>query len=178
VSLTVVVIIERIFGVLTLVAAVVAVGTIVALIRGRVPAWLHDAALPLATAIALVTTAGSLLASIGFGYTPCELCWYQRIAMYPLVVVLGVAMLRRDRTVWHTVVPLTAIGAALSSWHLVIERNPALGGPCDPSAPCAVRWIEEFGVLTLPAMAFIAFVAITALTLAARDRHLVATPTR
>ena len=169
-SLTVVTVVERVLGVLALVAAGVALGTIVALVRGRVPVWLRDAALPLAAAIAVVTTAGSLLVSVGFGYTPCELCWYQRIAMYPLVVILGVAILRADRAVWRTVVPLTAVGSALSIWHLVIERNPSLGGPCDPSAPCAVRWVEEFGFLTLPAMALIAFVAITALSLAARDR--------
>ena len=175
-SPTVVAVVERVFGVLALVAAGVGIGTIVALVRGRVPDWLRDAALPMAAAIALVTTAGSLLASIGFGYTPCELCWYQRIAMYPLVVILGVAIVRRDRSVWHTVVPLTAIGAVLSTWHLVIERNPALGGPCDPSAPCAVRWVEEFGVLTLPAMALIAFVAIAALSLAARDHRSVRAP--
>ena len=170
VSLTVVTVVERILGVLALVAAGVAVGTIVALVRGSVPGWLRDAALPLAAAIAAVTTAGSLLVSIGFGYTPCELCWYQRIAMYPLVVILGVAIIRGDRTVWRTVLPLGAIGSALSIWHLVIERNPSWGGPCDPAAPCAVRWVEEFGVLTLPAMALIAFVAITALSLAARNR--------
>jgi disulfide bond formation protein DsbB len=171
VSPTTVAVVERVFGVLALVAAGIAIGTIVVLVRGRVPAWLRDAALPLALAIAFVTTAGSLLASVGFGYTPCELCWYQRIAMYPLVVILGVAILRRDRTVWHTVLPLSAIGSVLSIWHLIIERNPALGGPCDPSAPCAVRWVEEFGVLTLPAMALIAFIAITALSVAAREHH-------
>jgi disulfide bond formation protein DsbB len=161
---------ERTFGILALIALAVAVGTFVAVARGRVPDRLRDdVALPLATAIAAVTSGGSLYLSEVAGYVPCVLCWYQRIAMYPLVVVVGVAALRRDRAVWHTVLPLTAIGATISTWHIVIERVPSLGGDvCDPAAPCALRWVEEFGFLTLPTMALIAFAAISALTLAAR----------
>ncbi|MCC5948600.1 MAG: disulfide bond formation protein B [Nitriliruptoraceae bacterium] len=169
-SLPFVIATERTFGVLALVAVVIAVGTTVALVRRSVPSWLETMALPTALAIATVTAGGSLLVSIGFGYVPCELCWYQRIAAYPLVPILAVAWWRGDRDVWRTVLPLSVIGSALSLWHLVIERNPGLGGPCDPSAPCAVRWVEEFGVLTLPAMALITFVAVTVLSLAARGR--------
>lgn len=160
---------ERTFGILALIALLVALGTLVALVARRVPSWLaHDVARPLATAIAAVATGGSLLLSEVAGYVPCTLCWYQRIAMYPLVIILGVATWRRDRHVWRTALPLTTLGAIISVWHIVIERRPALGGVCDPAAPCAVRWVEEFGVLTLPTMALIAFVAIAVLTLAAR----------
>jgi disulfide bond formation protein DsbB len=162
-------VLERIFGLLALVAIAVVVGGVVALVRGRVPTWLRDdVALPLATAIAAVATGGSLYLSEVAGYLPCALCWYQRIAMYPLTVVLGVAAVRRDRQVWRTAVPIAAIGAAVSVWHIVIERNPALGGPCDPTAPCSIRWVEEFGFLTLPTMALSAFLAIIVLTLLAR----------
>ncbi len=163
--------VDRLAGVFTVLALVVALVTLGLLVRGRVPAWLRDEiALPTATAIATVATAGSLWMSEVAGYAPCVLCWYQRIAMYPLVVVLGVATLRRDAQVWRTAVPIAAIGAAVSVWHLVIERNPSLSGPCDPAAPCAVRWVEEFGVFTLPAMALVGFAAVTVLTLAARPR--------
>ena len=160
---------ERTFGILSIVALAVAIGTTVLLVRGRVPAWLRDeVALPLATAIAATATAGSLLLSEVAGYLPCTLCWYQRIAMYPLVVILGVAAVRGDRQVWRTVLPLTAIGSAVSVWHIVIENNPALGGPCDDTAPCTIIWVEELGFLTLPTMALVAFLAISALSLAAR----------
>jgi disulfide bond formation protein DsbB len=162
-------VLERIFGLLALVALAVAVGGVVALLRGRVPPWLRDdVALPLATAIAAVATGGSLYLSEVAGYLPCALCWYQRIAMYPLTLVLGVAAVRRDRRVWLTAVPIAAIGAAVSVWHIAIERNPTLGGPCDPTAPCSIRWVEEFGFLTLPTMALIGFLAIIVLTLVAR----------
>jgi hypothetical protein len=161
--------VERFAGALTVVAFAIAVATLVLLVRGRVPDWLRDeVALPTAAAIATVTTAGSLWMSEVAGYAPCLLCWYQRIAIYPLVVLTGVAAWRRDAQVWRYVVPIASIGAAVSVWHLVIERVPSLGGACDPAAPCAVRWVEEFGFLTLPGMALVAAVAIALLTLAAR----------
>jgi len=161
---------ERTFGVLTLVAAAIAVATVIALVTRRVPPWLRDeVALPTATGIATVATGGSLLLSEVAGYLPCTLCWYQRIAMYPLVVILGVATWRRDRQVWRTAVPLAAIGLVIAGWHVAIERRPALGGVCDPVAPCSLRWVEEFGLLTLPMMAGTGFLAIIVLTLAARS---------
>ena len=161
---------ERVFALLALVAAAVAIGTSAALIGRRVPGWLRDdVALPLATAVAVVATGGSLLLSEVAGYVPCVLCWYQRIAMYPLVVVLGVATVRDDRQVWRTVVPLSGIGGIIATWHVAIERFPTLGSDlCDPAAPCALRWVEEFGFLTIPTMALIAFAAIATLSLAAR----------
>jgi len=160
-------VINRFLGLLALVAILVALVALVAIVRRRVPVWLADAALPLATAVALVATLGSLYYSEVAGYPPCTLCWYQRIAMYPLVVVVGVAALRRDRSVWLPATVLSGIGAAVSVWHLFIERNPQLGGACDPSNPCAILWVREFGFLTIPTMALIGFVTIALLTLAA-----------
>jgi len=173
----VIAIVERLAAVLTVVAALVAVGGLILLARRRVPSWFpHDAALPLAFAIALVATLGSLFMSEVAGYPPCDLCWYQRIAMYPLVVILGVAAWRRDRGAWRTVVPLAAMGTVVSAWHVAIERRPALGGVCDPAVPCSLRWVEEFGVLTLPMMAGVGFLAIIVLSLLARrETHVVRT---
>ncbi len=160
--------VNRFLGILALIALGVTVVAVVALVTRRVPSWMRDVALPTATAIALVTTLGSLYYSEIAGYPPCILCWYQRIAIYPQVVVLGVAALRGDRDVWRTSVPLAAGGAVLSIWHIVIERNPALAGPCDPSNPCTIKWVEEFGFLTVPTMALIASISFIALTLSAR----------
>ena len=162
---------ERVFGLLAIVAIVVAVGTGIALVRGRVPTWLRDdVALPLATAIAATATGGSLLLSEVAGYLPCALCWYQRIAMYPLVLIVGIAAVRGDREVWRTAVPLATIGGAISIWHILVEQNPGWGGPCDDTAPCTIIWVEELGFLTLPTMALVAFAAVGVLTLAARSR--------
>jgi disulfide bond formation protein DsbB len=162
---------DRLAGLLALVALGVAVATVVLLVRGRVPGWLRDeVALPVAATVATVATLGSLWMSEVAGYIPCELCWFQRIAMYPLTVVLWVATWRRDAAAWLTVLPIAGVGAAISVWHIAIERNPSMSGPCDPQAPCAVLWVQEFGFLTLPTMALIGFAAIAALSLAARPR--------
>src|SRR4029077_12105400 len=71
-------------------------------------------ALLAAWVVALVTTAGSLYYSEHLGFIPCELCWYQRILMYPLSIVLGVAWLRRDRRAWVIAAPFVVLGAPLS----------------------------------------------------------------
>jgi disulfide bond formation protein DsbB len=119
----------------------------------------------IAFAIALIATAGSLWFSEGGGYVPCRLCWIQRIAMYPLVPVLLVAALRRDHRAgvqYAFVMPIAGILTA--GYHLYIEANPeAESASCKIGAPCSVKWIEEFGYITIPMLAMTAFVAIAAL---------------
>lgn len=161
-------VVNRFLGALTVIACLIAVVAIVMLVTRRVPAWASDLALPLAAAIATVTTLGSLYYSEIAGYPPCTLCWYQRIAIYPQVVLLGVAAWRRDVTVWLPSSILAGIGIVVSIWHVVIERNPSLAGPCDPANPCTLKWVEEFGFLTIPSMALVAGISFIALTLLAR----------
>jgi disulfide bond formation protein DsbB len=161
-------VVNRFLGSLAVLALLATVAAIVMLVTRRIPAWAADLALPLAAVIATVTTLGSLYYSEIAGYPPCTLCWYQRIAIYPQVVLLGVAAWRRDVTVWLPSTILATIGIALSTWHVIIERNPALAGPCDPSNPCTLKWVEEFGFLTIPFMALIAGISFIALTLLAR----------
>lgn len=170
-------VVNRFLGILAVVALAVTVAAIVMLVTRRIPEWARDVALPMAAAIATVTTLGSLYYSEIAGYPPCTLCWYQRIAIYPQVVVLWVAAARRDTSVWLTSTLLAAIGVVISAWHVVIERNPALAGPCDPSNPCTLKWVEEFGVLTIPTMAAIAGLSFIALTLLARAGEGAATTT-
>jgi len=119
-----VLVVNRFLGILALVALAITVAATVALVTRRVPPWARDVALPLATAVALVTTLGSLYYSEVAGYPPCTLCWYQRIAIYPQVIVLGVAALRRDRQVWRTAVPLAAVGAASPPGTSSSSRSP------------------------------------------------------
>ncbi|GGI03096.1 disulfide oxidoreductase [Egicoccus halophilus] len=165
-------VVERFLALLALLALGVSLAGVVALVRGRVSDRAREAALPLAAAVAVVSTGGSLYLSEVAGYLPCVLCWYQRIAMYPLVVVLGVAALRRDAAAWRTVLPITGIGTVIAAWHVAVERLPALGsGVCDPTAPCTIRWVEEFGFLTIPTMALIGFITISVLVLVARAGH-------
>ena len=132
-------------------------------------------ALWLAFAVAAVATAGSLFLSEYSSFIPCRLCWFQRIAMYPLVIVLGGAALRRDvRGAVFYGLPLAVIGSAVAVWHLYIEANPeSESASCRIGAPCSTKWIDVFGYITIPMLALTAFAAIIALLLAAwtaRDR--------
>jgi disulfide bond formation protein DsbB len=119
--------------------------------------------------VATVATLGSLYYSESAGYIPCQLCWYQRIAMYPLAVILWIAVLRKDRQVISYVVPIAAVGAGIAGWHRLIELRPQLEtGSCSLVGPsCADFWFERFGFVTLAFMAFSGFISIMILSLIA-----------
>lgn len=142
---------------------------------GRLGASVRDSvgpqALTMAFAVALVCTLGSLYLSEVAHYVPCKLCWYQRIAMYPLVPILLVAMLRKDHRVAAYVLPLTVIGGLVSIYHVLLERFPELEGvsSCDPDNPCSAILLQRLGYLTIPTMALSGFALITVLVLAARN---------
>jgi disulfide bond formation protein DsbB len=172
---------SRFFALLTLAANLLAAGILILFLLARVSerfsdAWedtrdfLGEQALFLAWLIALTATLGSLYYSEVANFLPCKLCWYQRIAMYPMSIVLGIAAWRRDLSVRVYVLPLVAVGGAISIWHTLIERFPDLAGSasCDPIAPCTVRWVWELGFISIPFMALGGFAAIAALLLAAR----------
>ena len=125
-------------------------------------------ALWLAWSVALVTTAGSLYFSEVAGFVPCELCWYQRIAMYPFALVLLVAALRGDRKIWVYAVPVAAVGGVVSVYHSQLQAFPDQGSFCSTITPCTTPYVWEFGFVSLPLMALVAFVFIIAMTLVAR----------
>ncbi len=130
-------------------------------LRQRVLATVGNAAIWSAAAVALVATSGSLYYSEVAHFIPCELCWYQRIAMYPLVIVLGVAAARRDRTVRFVAYPVASIGLAISSYHYLIQRYPSLeAGSCSTQVPCNFAWIDVYGFVSIPYMAWAAFALI------------------
>lgn len=126
-------------------------------------------ALPLAGAIAITATLGSLYFSEVADFPPCRLCWYQRIGMYPLALILPIAAWRRDAGVRWYAIPTAVIGGAISIYHVVVERFPSLETACDVTNPCSIIWVERFGYLTIPAMALSGFVAIVALLLTVRE---------
>jgi disulfide bond formation protein DsbB len=130
-------------------------------LAAEVGAAVSRVALPLAWVVALGSTLGSLYFSEVANYAPCKMCWYQRIAMYPLAVILFVAMLRRDRSVAWYAVPLAAIGAAVAAYHRLVEWKPSIdAGGCAIDVPCTVPWFTSFGFVTLATMAFFGFISI------------------
>jgi disulfide bond formation protein DsbB len=152
------------FSLLTLLADAAIVGLLVARLA-RAHQLLDnvaDIALPLAFVVALTCMLGSLYFSEIANFTPCNLCWYQRIAMYPLSVLLVVATVRRDHEIRFYVVPLALIGAAISLYHFTVERYPSLeaSGVCTLAVPCTQVWFRRFGFITLPFMALSGFLLI------------------
>ena len=126
--------------------------------------WLRSAIwgyeLWLAFVVAAVATAGSLFFSEIAHFVPCELCWYQRICMYPLSLITLLAALRNDHRVARYLLPFPVIGAGVSTYHLLIENGVIKQTQaCLVSAPggCATKWINEFGYMTIPTLALTGF---------------------
>lgn len=118
-----------------------------------------------AWAQALVATVGSLYFSEIMGYIPCNMCWYQRILMYPLVAVFTVALLRRDGNARAYGLPLAIGGLAAAIFHNLVYYNvvaEAQIGLCMVNVPCTTRWFEWFGFISIPQLSLIAFTVITA----------------
>lgn len=118
-----------------------------------------------ALAVATVATTGSLYFSLGMGLVPCTLCWYQRILMYPLVVVLGVGILRGD-SVTAYVLPFSVSGFVVAAYHNYLQMAPT-SGACTGEVPCSVPQYRFFsdvvaGGVTIPQMSLTAFALITA----------------
>lgn len=118
--------------------------------------------------VATGATVGSLYYSEVVGFVPCELCWWQRIAMYPLVLVLGVAAVRGDRRVAWYGLPLSVVGLAIALYHILIQFQPTLDvGMCDGGVPCTARYLSVFGFVSIPVMASGGFLLVTGLLAAA-----------
>jgi hypothetical protein len=153
--------------------ALIAIGAVVLVITGG-PPWLAQlrtdvgrVALPLAVLVAATATLGSLWFSEFMGYPPCVLCWGQRIFMYSLAVVLTVGALRNDMGVRAYGIALAVPGAAIGLYHSWLQAYPRVTSFCTVDAPCAERFVWEFGFVSIPLMAMSGFMFIIALLLIA-----------
>lgn len=126
-----------------------------------------DVLLPLAFVVALTSTLGSLYYSGIANFRPCRLCWWQRIMMYPLVPVLGIAAFRKDvMGAWYAL-PMALGGLGYGVYHTQLRWWPGDSDSCDIDAPCSAIWVDTWGFVSIPFMATCSFIAITGL-LAAR----------
>lgn len=119
-------------------------------------------ALYLAWTGSLIAMLGSLYFSEIANFPPCVLCWYQRIAMYPLVVILGFAIYKRNRDFLLPAFVLSAVGWLISVYHnlLYYEILPEAAAPCIAGVSCTTKFIEWFGFLTIPLLAFLGFTSV------------------
>jgi disulfide bond formation protein DsbB len=113
----------------------------------------------MATLVATVATGGCLYLSLGLGLIPCDLCWYQRILMYPLVVVLGVATLEERPGAARTAFPFVIGGTAIAGYHTYLQVSHTAAsytvGGCG-----SIQYALLGGLLTIPRLSLLAFVMI------------------
>jgi len=109
--------------------------------------------------VAALATGGSLFFSEIAGFVPCDLCWFQRICMYPLSILTLFAAFHGDYRFARYLLPLPVVGACVSIYHLLVENHVvATPQACKIGAGCAVKWINEFGYITIPTLALTGFV--------------------
>ncbi len=115
--------------------------------------------------IATISTLGSLFFSEIMGFPPCVLCWYQRIFVYPLVLIFSVGLFPFDKGVVKYALPL-----ALAGWFIALYHNLLYSGiipeniqPCSQGVSCTEPYIDLFGFLTIPMLSLLSFSTIVAL---------------
>jgi disulfide bond formation protein DsbB len=113
--------------------------------------------------IALIATLGSLYFSEVRLFIPCTYCWYQRILMYPLVILLGIASYRQDHTITIYTLPLSILGMGIATYHYLGQKIPDLisAGGCSSAVPCSHAYINWAGFITIPFLSLTAFTLIT-----------------
>ncbi|MCR4326523.1 MAG: disulfide oxidoreductase [Candidatus Roizmanbacteria bacterium] len=122
---------------------------------------------------ALIGMAGSLIFSNVLGYPPCVLCWYQRIFLYPLVIILAVGITRKDENIKWYALPLSIIGLLIALYHnlLYYELIPESVTPCAQGISCTTEFIEWFGFMTIPFLSLMAFSIITCCLIWYQKKH-------
>ncbi len=115
----------------------------------------------LAWATAVLATAGSLYLSEVMHFIPCSLCWFQRIFMYPLALLLGMAYTRSDSGIVVYALPLVVIGGGFSMYHTILQKLPedSVLAACGPVS-CQGDYLNWFGFITIPMLALTAFAII------------------
>lgn len=116
----------------------------------------------LALAPALAALLGSLYYSEVAGFIPCTLCWYQRILMYPLTLIILIGIFKQDEYLPNYVLPFSILGMGVSTYHYLIEKGVLeQSTACSVGVPCSAVWVNYLGFITIAFMALTAFIIIT-----------------
>lgn len=115
--------------------------------------------------VASASTLGALFFGEVMRLPPCSLCWYQRIFMFPMALILPFGLFPFDRNVVRSALPLAGLGGLLAAVHVLLVAGiiPERIAPCRQGVPCSETVIEWFGFVTIPLLSFVAFAAIAAL---------------
>jgi disulfide bond formation protein DsbB len=127
--------------------------------------------------VAWIVAAGSTLGSLFFSHVmdfpPCILCWYQRICLFPLAIILGRALFPLDRDVGRYALPLAAAGWVLAAYHNLLYTGiiPADLQPCEQGVSCTEQYLELFG-LSIPLLSLLSFSILTGILITLRKRSI------
>lgn len=124
--------------------------------------------------VALVATLGALFIGEVMGQAPCLLCWFQRVFMFPLVLLLGIALYRNDSGIWRYALPLAGIGLLTALYHLLLYAGiiPQAIQPCGAGPSCSSADLNVIGFVPIPLLSLLAFAGISGLLLIlARKEH-------
>lgn len=115
--------------------------------------------MPFAFLLSVIAMAGSLYFSEVLKLAPCVLCWYQRIAMYPLVVILLVGMLLEDKRLHYYVYPFAIIGWLISVFQNLLYYHllPKTVEACSLGVSCSTHYLSLFGFIDIPQLSFVTF---------------------
>jgi len=130
---------------------------------GRLLNFIKARSLWLAWLLAVGATAGSLYLSEGMGWEPCRLCWFQRILMYPQVIIGAVALAGKDKAVWRYLLPLSLLGILVAAYHYYIQLIPSDTLICSAasSVSCEIPFTKYYGFITIPLMSLTVFISIS-----------------
>ncbi|MFZ2124827.1 MAG: disulfide bond formation protein B [Rhodoferax sp.] len=119
--------------------------------------------------VAAMATLGALFMSEIMGFAPCVLCWWQRIFMFPLVLVLALGLFPFDPKVLRYALPLATMGLLVAGFHVLLTMGivPETLAPCRDGVPCKTLQIEWFGFVTIPLLSFFAFLVLNLLLVTA-----------
>ncbi len=122
--------------------------------------------------VASLSTTGSIFFSSVMEFTPCLLCWYQRISLFPLVLILGAGLVSFDRSVVKYSLPLAAAGWLVALYHTLLYSGiiPDNIQPCTQGVSCTEKYIDLFGFITIPMLSLLSFTTIIALLLILKRR--------
>lgn len=124
--------------------------------------WLKKHALYIAWITALIATLGSLYFQYVMSFPPCILCWYQRIAIYPLIVIIPIGIFKRDAVLPLYIMAVSFVGLVISIYHnlLYYKIIPESLAPCVQGISCTTKFIEWFGFLTIPLLSLLSLLIV------------------
>ncbi len=127
----------------------------------KISFFLSDKGTSVALVIAVISTLSSLYLSEIAGLIPCELCWFQRIMMYPLVIILAVSIYKKIN-IRPAALSLAIIGAGIAAYHYSVQilSRWSVEIPCTSAGECSIQYLNYFGFISIPLMAFTAFILI------------------